>query len=591
MSLGDGHGLCSASVEVAGDYQGEAPVPGLERAFLRQIGSPEVVTVTQTSWNYAVVWEAVADAQPGSVAQVQGERRLTWAEMDHRADGIGRWLLGRGVGHQDKVALYLYNCPEYLEALFGALKVAAVPVNTNYRYADDELVYLWDNADAVAVVFHGDFGARIERVRARLPKVRAWLWVDDGTGPCPKWASRYEDAAKSAAGRVHPPWGRSADDLIMLYTGGTTGMPKGVMWRQDDLFARTNESGFRRYDESKGVAGVVSTLEERGPGMSLLPACPLMHGTGGFTAMECLNEGGTVVLLEGRHFDPVELFDTVERERVNGIVIVGDPFARPMLAALDAHPGRWDLSSLLGILSSGAMWSEEVKEGLLRHRPEMLLLDFFSSTEAVGLGTSMSSGASASKTAEFALGPDVKVLDGEGRPIQPGSEEIGMLALAGRNPVGYYKDEAKTASTFPVIDGVRYSVPGDYAQVRADGSLHILGRGSSSINTAGEKVFPEEVEEALKTHPSVRDAAVVGVPDPDFGEMVVAIVETASDEPPVVDELIAHVKSLLASFKAPRRVWVVPTLGRSPSGKLDYGRLAEEAAALASDGPDLPDRA
>jgi acyl-CoA synthetase (AMP-forming)/AMP-acid ligase II len=550
-----------------------------------------VVSVTQTSWNYADVWEAVADTQPGSVAQVQGQRRVTWAEMDHRADGVGQWLLDQGVGRQDKVALYLYNCPEYLEALFGVLKVAAVPVNTNYRYADDELVYLWDNADAVAIIFHGAFAARADRVRGRLTKVRAWLWVDDGTGACPPWASRYEDAAKSAAGRVRPTWGRRADDLIMLYTGGTTGRPKGVMWRQDDLFARTNESGFRRYDESKGISGVVATLEANGPGLTLLPACPLMHGTGGFTAMECLNEGGTVVLLEGRHFDPVELFDTVERERVNGIVIVGDPFARPMVAALDANPGHWDLSSLLGILSSGAMWSEKTKERLLSHRPEMVLLDYFSSTEAVGLGTSISSGASASKTAKFTLGPDAKVLDSEGHPIEPGSTGIGVLALAGRNPVGYYKDEAKSASTFPVIDGIRYAVPGDYAQVRSDGSLHLLGRGSSSINTAGEKVFPEEVEEALKTHPGVRDAAVVGVPDPELGEMVVAIVEAAADDhPPATDELMAHVKSHLAGFKAPRRIWVVPTLERSPSGKLDYRRLAAEAATRVSDASARTDR-
>ncbi len=532
----------------------------------------------ETSWNYADVWEAVTDVQPGAPAQVQGERLLTWEEMDHRADGIGQWLLGQGLDRQDKVALYLYNCPEYLEALYGAVKVAAVPVNTNSRYADDELVYLWDNADAAAVVFHGAFTGRVERIRSRVPKVRGWLFVDDGTSQCPPWATRYEDAAKSAAGRVRPPWPRSPDDLIMLYTGGTTGMPKGVMWRQDDLFARTNESGFRRYDESKGLAGIVASLREQGPGMTLLPACPLMHGTGGFTAMECFNEGGKVVLLEGRHFDPAELFDTVEREQVNGIVIVGDPFARPMLAALDAEPDRWDLSSLLGILSSGAMWSEEVKEGLLRHRPEMVLLDYFSSTEAVGLGASMSSGQATSKTADFVLGADVKVLDGDGRPVEPGSDTVGVLALAGRNPVGYYKDEDKSAATFVVVDGVRYSIPGDYAQVRADGSVHLLGRGSSSINTAGEKVFPEEVEEALKTHPAIRDAAVVGVPDPAFGEMVVAIVEPSGDEPPSEQELIDHVKGRLAAFKAPRRVRVVPTVGRSPSGKLDYRRHARETA-------------
>jgi 3-oxocholest-4-en-26-oate---CoA ligase len=531
----------------------------------------------QTNWNYADVWQTVAEAEPAAPALVQGDRRISWEELDHRADGVGRWLLDQGVARQDKVALYLYNCPEYLEALFGIVKVAAVPVNTNYRYVDDELVYLWDNADSVAVVFHGTFAGRIERVRARVPNVRAWLCVDDSSSACPAWACRYEEAAKSAAGRVRAEWGRGPDDLIMLYTGGTTGMPRGVMWRQDDLFARTNASGFRPYDEAKGLAGIAATIEANGHGMSVLPACPLMHGTGQFIVMECLSEGGKVVLLEERHFDPVELFDTVEREEVNGIVIVGDPFARPMLAALDAEPGRWDLSSLLGILSSGAMWSEEVKQGLLRHRPEMVLFDFFGSTEAVGIGASMSSGSSAARTADFVLGPDVKVLGPEGRPVEPGSDMLGVLALAGRNPIGYYKDEEKTAATFVVRDGVRYSVPGDFAQVLPDGSVHLLGRGASSINTAGEKVFPEEVEEALKTHPAVRDAAVVGVPDPDLGEMVVAVVETACDADPAEEELIAHVKSRLAGFKAPRKVRVVSSVGRSPSGKLDYRRIGEEA--------------
>lgn len=542
-----------------------------------------------TSWNYADVWETVAETQPEAPALVHGERRLSWAEFDHRADGVARWLLSLQVGRQDKVALYLYNCPEYLEATFGIAKVSTVPVNTNYRYADDELVYLWDNADAVAVVFHGAFSGRVSRVRERVPKVRGWLWVDDGSGPCPPWATRYEEAARSATGRTSAPWGRSGDDLVLLYTGGTTGMPKGVMWRQDDLFARMNMSGFRRYDSESDLEAVRETLRAKGPGMTLLPACPLMHGSGWFTAMECLSEGGRVALLAGRHFDPVELFDTIERERVNGIVIVGDPFARPMLAALEAEPDRWNLSSLLGILSSGAMWSEEVKAGLLRHHPGMVLMDFFSSSEALGMGASLSSGTSTSKTAEFVLGPEVTVLGADDRPVQPGSEEVGVLAIAGRNPIGYYKDEEKSASTFKVVDGVRYSIPGDYAQVRADGSIHLLGRGSSSINTAGEKVFPEEVEEALKTHPAVSDAAVVGVPDERFGEMVVAVVEPAAHGEPTEDELIAHVKSRLAGFKAPRRVRIVSSIGRAPNGKLDYRRHKEEATAWAkSTGEEAP---
>jgi 3-oxocholest-4-en-26-oate---CoA ligase len=533
---------------------------------------------TVSDWNYADVWEAVAGELPDAPALAQGDREASWSDLDRRADGVARWLLDLGVARQDKVALYLSNCPEYLEATFGTFKVALVPVNTNYRYADDELAYLWDNADAVAVVFHGAFAERVARVRHRVPQVRGWLWVDDGSGPCPPWATPYEEAAAGGDGRAVAPWGRSGDDLVMLYTGGTTGMPKGVMWRQDDLFARMNAAGFRRYDEDEGVDGVRRSLAEAGRGMALLPACPLMHGTGGFTANECLSEGGRVVLLASRRFDPVELFDTVVRRQVNGLVIVGDPFARPMLAALEAHPGRWDLSSLVGIISSGAMWSEGIKEGLLRHHPGMLLVDAFSSSEAVGMGASVSSAGQAARTAEFVLGPEVVVLGSDHRPLAPGSEEVGALALGGRIPLGYYKDPEKSAATFRTVDGVRYSVPGDYARVRPDGSVHLLGRGSASINTAGEKVYPEEVEEVLKTHPHVADAVVVGVPDERFGELVVAVVEPVDGLLPEEGALVDHVKARLASYKAPRRVRVVDSIGRAPNGKVDYGRQRREAA-------------
>ena len=542
---------------------------------------------TATSWNYADVWETVADVQPEAPALGQGDRSIAWGEMDRRADGVARWLLGLGTARQDKVALYLYNCPEYLEGLYAVAKVGLVPVNTNYRYADDELAYLWDNADAVAVVFHGAFAERVDRVRPRVPAVRGWLWVDDGSGPCPDWATPYEAAAKSADGRVVPPWGRSPDDLVMLYTGGTTGMPKGVMWRQDDLFGRLNAGGFRRYAE-EDLDGVRRELADHGPGHTLLPACPLMHGTGCFTALECLSEGGRVVVLEQRRFDPVELFDTVVRQQVNGLVVVGDPFARPMLAALDAEPDRWDLRSLMTVISSGAMWSEEVKRRLMAHHPAMVLVDVFSSSEALGMGASVSAAGAAARTAEFVLGPTVRVLGAGDRPVAPGSDEVGVLALGGRNPLGYYKDPDKTAATFRVVDGVRYSIPGDYAQVRPDGTIHLLGRGSGCVNTAGEKVFPEEVEEVLKTHPGVRDAVVVGIPDDQFGEAVVAVVavvEPAGDGPPTEQDLIDHVKDRLAGYKAPRRVRVVDGLGRAPNGKLDYGRHRREAIEWAGPAP------
>ena len=513
-------------------------------------GAETGVVRTMTDWNYGDVWETVADTQPDLVAITQGEHNLTWAELDRGADGVAQFLLDLGVAHQDKVALYLYNTPEYLQATFAAAKIGLVPVNTNYRYGDDELAYLWDNADAVAVVFHGSFGDRIERVLDRVPRVKGWLWVDDGAGPCPDWATPYEDAAKSAVSRISAPWGRSGDDLFMLYTGGTTGMPKGVMWRQDDLFALLLSGSARHYDPEGGLDGVRQILSEKPGSVTLLPACPLMHGTGAFTAYTVLTDGGRVCLLESRRYDPAEMLDVVERERVNALVIVGDPFSRPLLAELDAHPGKWDLSSLAMIISSGAMWSESVKERLLAHHPQMLLADAFSSSEALGMGTSISGGGTAAKTASFTLGPNVKVLDEDGREVVPGSGVVGVLALGGRNPLGYYKDEDKSARTFKEIDGVRYSIPGDYAQVDADGSIHLLGRGSVVINSGGEKIFPEEVEEALKTHDSVRDAVVVGVPDPTYGEEVVAVVELVEGEPvPEEAELIGHVKERLAHLQ------------------------------------------
>jgi 3-oxocholest-4-en-26-oate---CoA ligase len=535
-------------------------------------------SVVMTDWNYADVWETVADVQPTLPAVTQGSRTVSWEEFDHGADGVAQFLLDLCVAKQDKVALYLYNCPEYLQSTFATVKVGLVPVNTNYRYGDDELSYLWDNADAVAVIFHGTFSERIEGILERVPRVKGWLWVDDGTGPCPEWATPYDDAAKSAIGRVRAPWGRSGDDLYLLYTGGTTGMPKGVMWRQDDLFARLIDSAVRHYPVDGGLEAVRAAVEASPGGGTILPACPLMHGTGNFPSNTMLAEGGRVCLLESRRYDPVELLDTIQREKVNGLVFVGDPFARPLLGALEEHPGAWDLSSLMMIISSGAMWSEPVKEGLLAQHPGMLLVDAFSSSEALGMGVSVSASGAAAKTASFTLGPDVKVLTDDGRQVEPGSEEIGVLALGGRNPLGYYKDEEKSDRTFKEIDGVRYSIPGDFAQVDTDGTIHLLGRGSVCINSGGEKIFPEEVEEALKTHDAVRDAVVVGIPHPRFGEQIVAVVEPVDGaDGPAQADLIAHVKERLASYKAPRRVRVVSTIGRAPNGKVDYARHRNES--------------
>jgi fatty-acyl-CoA synthase len=530
-----------------------------------------------TGWNFADAWEVVAEQIPDAPAQVQGSRRFSWRAFDERANGIAHTLLAAGVQEQDKVAHYLYNGPEYLESMFGIWKAGLAPVNTNYRYADEELAYLWDNADVVAVVFHGSFVDTIERIRARVPRVRTWLWVDDASGPCPAWAQPYEEATTSHPERATGPWGRSGDHLYLLYTGGTTGMPKGVMWRQDDLYrslvGTAVDPSVRQGDAD------LSTVRARvtGPGPVGLPACPLMHGTGCMTQLIVLASGGCVVTLESRTLDVEELLDTVEREKVNTMAIVGDAFARPIVKALDAEPDRWDLSSLVMIASSGVMFSEPAKQALLAHIPTMLIVDAFSSSEALGMGQSVSSAGGTVETAKFTVGEHTRVITDEGTDVEPGSGQIGRVAVGGFQPIGYYKDDAKSAATFVTIDGRRYSVPGDFAQVEADGSITLLGRGSVCINTGGEKVFPEEVEEVLKTHPSVRDAVAVGVPDEKFGEAITAVVELGPDATLDEDGIVDHVKSRLASFKAPKRVVPIDTIGRAPNGKVDYKRLKRYA--------------
>lgn len=532
-----------------------------------------------TGWNYADLWETIAGQIPDAPAQIQGSRTITWGEFDRRANGVAHTLLDAGLVEQDKVAQYLHNCPEYLESMFATFKAGLVPVNTNYRYTDDELVYLWDNADAMAVVFHGAFTEHVTRIRDRVPRVRLWLWVDDGSGPCPGWATPYETAAAAHPGRVAGPWGRSGDHLYMLYTGGTTGMPKGVMWRVDDHIRNVIAMGVNpRYREDPVDYQVTRELVT-GPGLVGLPACPLMHGTGCMTQLIVLSGGGCVVTLQSPNLDIEELFDTIAAYRVNTIAIVGDAFAQPMVRALDAEPDRWDLSSLFLIASSGVMFSEGAKAGLIGHLPHAMIVDAFSSSEAIGMGQSVTAAGVDSGTAKFSLGANTKVFTEDHREVQPGSGEIGMVAVGGFQPIGYYKDPAKSAATFITVDGQRYSIPGDYATVEADGSITLLGRGSVCINTGGEKVFPEEVEEVLKEQPSVFDAVVVGVPNERFGEAITAVVQPEPGASLDADELIAAVKARLAAYKAPKSVVQIDTIGRAPNGKVDYKRLRSFAMA------------
>jgi acyl-CoA synthetase (AMP-forming)/AMP-acid ligase II len=528
------------------------------------------------TWNFADIWDVVAQELPDAPCLIHGDKRLSWGAVDARANSIAQHLVDTGLERQQAVAQYLYNSNEYIESMYAAFKGAFVPVNTNYRYTAQELHYLWDNADAGAVVFHGCFAATIDSIRERLPKVRSWLWVDDGSGPCPDWAADYEQLARRAAERMAPDWGRSGDDLNFLYTGGTTGMPKGVMWRQDDLAMRlTSTLGYPLAEDGRAedLRGSFAA-----PGSRFLPACPQMHGTGNFPSLSTLCAGGSIVTLSNRHFDPVELLDTIEREGVELLSIVGDAFAKPILRALDADPGRWNLGSLKAVLSSGVMWSQESKARLLEHHSGMALMDAFSSSEALGMGSSISAAGATAGTAKFELSPDTIVIDENNRPLAAGSGEIGRIAVGGRQPLGYYKDPEKSARTFLEIDGKRFSCPGDFATIDADGRITLLGRGSVCINTGGEKVFPEEVEEAMKTHTDVFDAVAVGVPDDRFGESVTGVVEAMPGASIDHAGLIAHVRNSLAAYKAPRHIVIVDTIGRAANGKVDYKRLRREAA-------------
>ena len=537
-------------------------------------------------WNFADVWEEIARARPERPAQIQGDRVISWRDFDRRSNALAAHLLTEGLGQGAKVAAYLYNAPEYLETYYAAFKAGLAPVNTNYRYEAEELVYLFDNADAEAIVFHAGFAPKLEAIRARLPQVKAWVAVADQGAPIPAWAVEYESIVADGADRVIAPWGRSGDDLLLLYTGGTTGMPKGVMWRQDDLFQVLGAGG-------NALAGIppLETAAEAGervrtgkagtmdlpPPGSAIAACPLMHGTAQFSSFGVLNTGGCIVSLPSRRFDAVELWNEVDRLRASSIAIVGLAFAQPMLEALDANPSRWDLSCVARIGSSGTVWSLENKQALLKHLPSgAMLMDSLGSSEAVGLGSSASVAGVEAQTAQFMVGPNSAVFTEDGRRVEPGSGERGLVAVGGFIPSGYYKDPEKSAKTFRVFEGRRWSVPGDFAEVNADGTIKLLGRGSQVVNTGGEKVFPEEVEEALKTHPAIRDAVVVGVPDPRFGEKVCAVVDVGDAPPLSLADLAAHVKGRLADYKTPRALVLAP-VERAANGKVDYKAVRAQA--------------
>ncbi|MFN8026361.1 MAG: AMP-binding protein [Acidimicrobiia bacterium] len=526
-------------------------------------------------WNFATVWDGIADIVPGRDALVCGDTRVSWGAFAARATHLARWMHDvAGVGRGDKVAIDLTNRPEYLETFYAALKLGAVPCNVNFRYQAPEVAYVLGNSDAKVVVHGPQFTEVVTEAIATMEGDARPVALEVGAPYETAWA---DGAAAGTIASWAPP-APDGDDLIFLYTGGTTGMPKGVMWRNDDLYRALWASGHPKRPEPPDPFEAARAGKRAA---TVLPAAPLMHGTGLFSSLSVLAGAGTVVLIDRPGLDAELLWDTVAREQVQLVTIVGDVFARPMLAALEEHPGRWDLSGLRAIQSSGVIFSPQVKQGLIAALPGLTIVDSLGASE--GLGPRHTSDASEEKleSATFRVSDRVRVIDPDtGLDVEPGSDVQGLVAMTGNIPVGYYKDPQKTAATFPTWGGVRYSVPGDHATVDADGTVRLLGRGSACINTGGEKVFPEEVEAEVRQHPSVFDCLVVGVPDERFGERVVALVQLAPGETLDEPALTEWCRRSLAHYKAPRRFLAVDSLDRSAAGKANYTAMKRRAADL-----------
>jgi len=532
-------------------------------------------------WNFGDILDAVGpNVPPEAPAFIHGSRVINWGDAVRMTNNMARGLIARGAQPGDKIAIYMRNRPEYLMAVAAGWKARLTHVNVNYRYTPEEVWYIFDNSDAQTVVYASEFRDAVAEIRPRLPKVKTWVEVSE-SGEVAPFAERFEALGEEGNGGPLDIQ-RSGDDQFFIYTGGTTGMPKGVMWTHHDMREITLQG-------ARKLGPVPETLEElaeatrRMPvGSRILPAPPLMHGTGLLTSMGTMMAGGCVITLEKPNFDAEELLTAIDAHKPQTLVIVGDSFGKPILNALNAAPGRYDVSSILTIVSSGVMWSHEVKKGMLEHMPQAMLSDGFSSSEALGMGNSIMTKDSEVQTAKFMLGERCKVFDENDQPVEPGSGKSGMVAIGPPNPLGYYKDDEKTARTFRTINGVRYSIPGDWCIVEADGTLTLLGRGSACINTAGEKVFPEEVEEALKTHPSVEDALVVGLPDEKWGQAVTGVVRLAEGASLDEESLRAHVRKSLAGYKTPKRVVATEQSIRASNGKADYAtakKIAETALA------------
>ena len=525
------------------------------------------------AYNIADLFEHTVDVVPDRVAVVDGDVRLTYRELDERANRIGHFLASRGVGKDDHVGIYAQNSHQWLEAMLGALKIRAVPINVNYRYVEDELSYLIGNAELVACVYDQEYAGRLAAVADRSPKLTTFVHIEDGSGADTSslGSVAFEEAVtQGSPERSAEP--RSGDDIYVIYTGGTTGMPKGVMWRSEDIFfalgqgidALTGERVPHEHYRAEQAAASESPLV-----FCVIP--PLMHGAAQIATLSQWFLGSTLVLV--RKFDAQGVWDTFAAEGVNSVIITGDAMAVPLIEALEHEPDRWDLSALISVSSSAALFSQSVKDRYLERFPNLIITDSIGSTESGFNGlTYASKGEKATAGGPtVAAGPDVVILDEQLRIIPEGDDRIGKLGRGGNIPLGYFNDPKKTAETFvTAADGKRYAVSGDSAQWTGPGKMTMLGRGSVSINSGGEKIFPEEVEQALKAHPAVFDCTVIGVKDERWGQRVAAVVQWSDGTSASLEELDAHTRNHIAGYKVPRELHVVDTIVRSPSGKPDY---------------------
>jgi 3-oxocholest-4-en-26-oate---CoA ligase len=526
--------------------------------------------------NIADLAEHAIDAVPDRVALICGDEQVTYAQLEERANCLAHYLIDQGVRKDDKVGLYCRNRIEIVIAMLGIVKAGAILVNVNYRYVEGELKYLFENSDMVALVHERHYADRVANVLPETPNVKTVLVINDGSAGSDEQFTRYggvEFYSAIAQGSPERDFGeRSADDIYLLYTGGTTGFPKGVMWRHEDIYRvlfggtdfATGEFVKDEYDLAKAAA--------ENPPMIRYPIPPMIHGATQSATWMSIFSGQTTVLAP--EFNADEVWKAIHDHKVNLLFFTGDAMARPLLDALEyaQHLGEeYDLSSLFLLASTAALFSTSIKERLLELFPNRVITDSIGSSETGFGGTSI-----VAKGEHHMGGPRVTidhrtvVLDDDGNEVEPGSGVRGVIAKKGNIPVGYYKDEKKTAETFRTYNDVRYAIPGDYAEVEADGTVTMLGRGSVSINSGGEKIYPEEVEAALKGHPDVFDALVVGVPDPRFGQHVAAVIQPREGARPTLADLDGLVRSEIAGYKVPRSLWYVDEVKRSPAGKPDY---------------------